>query len=145
MGMGGGLGKSIGSAGFGAVAGTALGAYGGYKLGRMVGGLGRSGHYGYYSDQGHYVRCDPPKNTKVDPETNVTYIPLEDDYDKRCHYYDRRPPPYFSGYTNGLPSTTAISYTVLAISMLISFFNMDLFNARNRMAILTFVGVALLL
>ncbi len=43
---GGGLGSTLGAAGFGAVAGTALGAYGGYKMGKMVGSLGRSGHYG---------------------------------------------------------------------------------------------------
>lgn len=98
---GGGLGRTLGSAGFGAVAGTALGAYGGYKLGKMVGGLGRNGHYGYYDDYGKYIRCDPPKNIKVDPETNVTYIPLDQDYDKRCSYYDRRPPSYWGGYTNG--------------------------------------------
>lgn len=44
---GGGLGSTLGAAGFGAVAGTALGAYGGYKMGKMVGSLGRNGHYGY--------------------------------------------------------------------------------------------------
>ena len=96
----GGLGRSVGAAGFGALAGTALGAYGGYKLGRMVGNLGRGGYYGYYDDYGRYMKCDPPRNIKFDPETNVTYIPLEDDYDKRCHYYDRRPPSVYRDYTN---------------------------------------------
>lgn len=98
---GGGLGRTIGSAGFGAIAGTALGAYGGYKLGKMVGGLGRHGHYGYYDDHGKYMRCEPPKNIKFDPETNITYIPIEEDYDKRCSYFDRQPPPQYMGYTNG--------------------------------------------
>lgn len=74
---GGGLGSTLGAAGFGAVAGTALGAYGGYKMGKMVGSLGRNGHYGYvllldvfklgltihlfsnyryYGDNGRYIR-----------------------------------------------------------------------------------------
>jgi len=98
---GGGLSRTLGSVGFGAVAGTALGAYGGYQLGKMVGNLGRNGHYGYYDDYGKYIRCDPPKNIKFDPETNITYIPLDQDYDKRCSYFDRRPPSYWGGYTNG--------------------------------------------
>lgn len=89
-----GIGRNIGSAGFGALAGTALGAYGGYKLGRMVGNLGRMGHYGYYNDHGRYMRCEPPKNIKIDPETNVSYIPLDEAYDKRCSYFDQPPPPY---------------------------------------------------
>lgn len=103
-GRGGGIGAAVGSAGFGALAGTALGAYGGYKLGRMVGGLGREGHYGYYSDQGRYIRCDPPKTIKVDPETNVTYIPLTEDYDKRCSYFERQPPMYYTSSASHLSS-----------------------------------------
>lgn len=87
----------MGSAGFGALAGSALGAYGGYKLGRMVGSLGRNGYYGYYNDNGRYMRCEPPRTIKVDPETNVTYIPLEEDYDKRCSYFPNQPPSYYRG------------------------------------------------
>ena len=71
----------------------------------MVGSLGRYGHYGYYDDYGRYIRCDPPKNIKVDPETNITYIPLEEDYDKRCNYFEKRPPSYWGGYTNGASSS----------------------------------------
>ena len=27
----------------------------------------------------------------------MTYIPLEEDYDKRCSYFDRQPPQYYRG------------------------------------------------
>ena|SRR6218665_940559 len=138
---GGGLGKTLGSAGFGAIAGTALGAYGGYKLGRMIGGLGRGGYYGYYNDNGRYIRCDPPKVTKVDPETNITYIPLSEDYDKRCSYFDRPPPSTFTGYTNGSSQTISISFTALLVAIALSMFNID----HNRIAVLTIACFAVLL
>ncbi|KPM02273.1 hypothetical protein QR98_0006820, partial [Sarcoptes scabiei] len=127
----------VGSAGFGALAGTALGAYGGYKLGRMVGNLGRMGHYGYYNDNGRYIKCDPPKNIKVDPETNVSYIPLDDDYDKRCSYFDRPPPAYYEPSmlrSAGQAITNSINFsmctTMLVLILLQMFWNNRRFSLQ---------------
>lgn len=127
------IGRSIGSAGFGALAGTALGAYGGYKLGRMVGGLGRMGHYGYYSDHGRYVRCEPPRNIKVDPETNVSYIPLDEDYDRRCSYFDREPPSYIEPSmlrSSATIITNTINLPMMAIIIILSYL-LQLFWINN--------------
>lgn len=116
----GGLGRSLGSAGFGAVAGTALGAYGGYKLGKMIGGMGHMGHYGYYNDHGRYMRCEPPPPAaiRVDPVTNVTYIPPDAGYDMRCSYFDRQPPMY---YTSDVPAL-APSFTLFGLLLMCSLF-----------------------
>ena len=106
-----------------------MGAYGGYKLGRMVGGMGYNGHYGYYSDHGKYIRCDPPKNIKTDPETNVTYIPIEEDFDKRCQYYDKRPPSYYGGYTNGAGNSLSGGHPINhLVSSIVNFTILDNFH-----------------
>jgi len=92
------LGLGAGLLGGGAIGGLA-GAYGGYKLGRMVGSLGRHGHYGYYNE-GRYYPCDPPPRLAYDPEKNTSYIPLDVNYDNRCHYYDNDPRRYSTNYPN---------------------------------------------
>ena len=111
----------------GGALGAAVGAYGGYQLGKMVGGLGRYGHYGYYDDRSYrYVRCDPPPKIETDPLTNITYIPKTITYDARCEYYDKEPPrihPSYSQrgyYMNGQTTTcpTVLTTILLFISVL---------------------------
>ena len=94
----------------GSALGAAVGAYGGYKLGKMVGGLGRDGHYGYYDDSYRYVRCDPPPKIEVDPETKITYIPNTITYDTRCHYYDMEPPSVHPYYKLVAPQSSSLSH-----------------------------------
>ena len=124
------IGRSIGTAGFGALAGTALGAYGGYKLGRMVGNLGRMGHYGYYNDQGRYMRCEPPRNIKIDPETNISYIPLDDAYDRRCSYFDR-PPPQMIEPSMLISAANHLNITPLSIIFILTIF-IQIFTSNRR-------------
>lgn len=119
---GGGLGRSLGSAGFGALAGTAVGAYGGYKLGKMIGGLGHMGHYGYYNDHGRYMRCEPPPPAaiRVDPATNVTYIPPDSGYDMRCSYFERQPPMYYTSDVAALAPHFLLFGLLLAVSLFLT-------------------------
>lgn len=96
----------------------------------MVGNLGRMGHYGYYNDQGRYMRCEPPRNIKIDPETNISYIPLDDAYDRRCSYFDR-PPPQMIEPSMLISAANHLNITPLSIIFILTIF-IQIFTSNRR-------------